>query len=87
MVQGENRSVSLGVCRVGVFFRPMSESVTMKFSELKRPDIKRMNKDHKVVVVPLGSLEQHGGHLPLCTDSLLGENDCRGCGSRAEGKQ
>jgi creatinine amidohydrolase len=26
----------------------------------------------KVVVVPLGSLEQHGHHLPLLTDSLIG---------------
>lgn len=27
---------------------------------------------HKVVVVPLGSLEQHGHHLPLLTDTLIG---------------
>lgn len=26
----------------------------------------------KIVVVPLGSLEQHGHHLPLLTDSLIG---------------
>ena len=45
----------------------------MKYAELKRPDIQRMDKAHKVAVVPLGSLEQHGLHLPLCTDSLLGE--------------
>lgn len=45
----------------------------MKFAELKRPDIARMDKAHKVVLVPLGSVEQHGQHLPLCTDSLLGE--------------
>jgi len=31
-----------------------------------------MDKTHKVVLVPLGSLEQHGEHLPLLTDSLLG---------------
>src|SRR4051812_11247599 len=44
----------------------------MKYGELKRPDIERIDKAHKVVMVPLGSLEQHGQHLPLCTDSLLG---------------
>lgn len=44
----------------------------MKYGELKRPDIERMDKAHKVVIVPLGSLEQHGQHLPLLTDSLLG---------------
>lgn len=27
---------------------------------------------HKVVVLPIGSLEQHGHHLPLLTDSLIG---------------
>ncbi len=44
----------------------------MKFGELRRPDIERMDKAHKVVVVPLGSLEQHGQHLPLLTDSMIG---------------
>ncbi len=44
----------------------------MKFGELKRTDIEQMDKTHKVVVVPLGSLEQHGPHLPLLTDSLIG---------------
>lgn len=45
----------------------------MKLMELKRPDVERMDKANKVAVVPLGSLEQHGEHLPLCTDSLLGD--------------
>jgi creatinine amidohydrolase len=45
----------------------------MKLAELKRPDVERMDKSHKVAVVPLGSLEQHGRHLPLFTDSLLGD--------------
>jgi creatinine amidohydrolase len=31
-----------------------------------------MDKAHKVVMLPLGSFEQHGQHLPLITDSLLG---------------
>ncbi|QDU95272.1 creatininase family protein [Lignipirellula cremea] len=44
----------------------------MKYWELKRPDIEQMQKDEKVVVVPLGSIEQHGAHLPIMTDSLIG---------------
>lgn len=44
----------------------------MKYGELKRTDIEKMDKTDKVVLVPLGSLEQHGQHLPLLTDSLLG---------------
>jgi creatinine amidohydrolase len=31
----------------------------------------------KVVVVPLGSLEQHGHHLPLLTDSMIGAEVAR----------
>src|SRR5262245_64430168 len=44
----------------------------MKYGELKRPDIERMDKSNKVVVLPLASLEQHGQHLPLLTDSMIG---------------
>ncbi len=31
----------------------------------------------KVVVLPIGSLEQHGHHLPMLTDSLIGEEIVR----------
>lgn len=44
----------------------------MNYGELKSTDIQRMDKTDKVVLVPLGSLEQHGPHLPLLTDSLIG---------------
>jgi creatinine amidohydrolase len=44
----------------------------MKYGELKRTDIEQMDKRDKVVVVPLASLEQHGQHLPLLTDSMIG---------------
>lgn len=45
----------------------------MKYGELKWTEIDTMDKTGKVVVVPLGSLEQHGRHCPLLTDSMLGE--------------
>jgi len=44
----------------------------MKYGELKRTEIEKLDKTNKVVVLPLGSLEQHGRHLPLLTDSLIG---------------
>ena len=44
----------------------------MIFAELKSPDFARMDKSDKVVLVPLGSLEQHGQHCPVVVDSLLG---------------
>ncbi len=41
----------------------------MKWQELKWPDIQRLDK-RTPVVVPLGSMEQHGPHLPLYVDSV-----------------
>lgn len=42
----------------------------MQFGEFNWTDIKGLTE--KVVVLPLGSLEQHGHHLPLLTDSMIG---------------
>ncbi|MFN4258689.1 MAG: creatininase family protein [Gemmataceae bacterium] len=44
----------------------------MKYGELKHTDIEKMDKTNKVVLLPLASLEQHGLHCPLLTDSMLG---------------
>lgn len=44
----------------------------MKYGELRWPDIAEMDKTHKVVVLPLGSFEQHGQHCPLLTDTMIG---------------
>ena len=37
--------------------------------ELTWPDVEEFLSDHDVVVVPVGSCEQHGPHLPLDTDA------------------
>ncbi|HLJ57058.1 MAG TPA: creatininase family protein [Chthonomonadaceae bacterium] len=42
----------------------------MKYGELNWTQIE--DASHKVVVLPLGSLEQHGYHLPLLTDTMIG---------------
>lgn len=41
----------------------------MRFEELKWPDLKAIQSS--VVLVPLGSIEQHGYHLPLATDTII----------------
>ena len=41
----------------------------MLYGEQKRTDIP--DKVGKVVVLPLGSMEQHGRHLPLLTDTMI----------------
>lgn len=42
----------------------------MRYGHLAWPDIKAIDKD-KIVLLPLGSCEQHGPHMPLLTDTLL----------------
>jgi creatinine amidohydrolase len=41
----------------------------MRFENVRWPDIPALSD--RIFVVPLGSLEQHGKHLPLFTDSLI----------------
>lgn len=48
----------------------------MRFGELHHTDIKALTD--RVVLLPVASLEQHGHHLPLLTDSLIGEAIVRG---------
>jgi creatinine amidohydrolase len=42
------------------------------FQERTFPEIQELSKDPKsVVIFPLGSIEQHGPHLPLGTDTII----------------
>ena len=47
----------------------------MQLSQLNWPQARQ--NTGKVVVVPLGSQEQHGHHLPLATDALIGADIAR----------
>jgi creatinine amidohydrolase len=47
----------------------------MQYAELKHTDVAAQR--HKVVVAPIGSLEQHGHHLPLLTDTMINSEICR----------
>jgi creatinine amidohydrolase len=47
----------------------------MQYGELTWPELAA--KTEKVVVLPLGSLEQHGHHLPTLTDSIIGAEIAR----------
>jgi creatinine amidohydrolase len=44
----------------------------MQFGEQNWTEAGAAERQQKVVVLPLGSLEQHGHHLPLLTDSMIG---------------
>lgn len=43
------------------------------FDELSTKEASDKSKAGTVVIVPIGSVEEHGEHLPLCTDSLQPE--------------
>jgi creatinine amidohydrolase len=47
---------------------------TRRFSELTWTEIQEAVKKDVGVILPVGSTEQHGYHLPLATDSLLAED-------------
>lgn len=46
----------------------------MWFDELSMEEAMRAAEEGKVVIIPCGSVEEHGSHLPLCTDSLQAEH-------------
>lgn len=43
----------------------------MLLDQLTWPDVKELDFSHLVVLLPLGSFEQHGHHLPLITDTRI----------------
>jgi len=47
---------------------------TVWLDELTMPEVEEAAKKGKIVILPVGSVEEHGKHLPLCTDCLQPEN-------------
>ena len=43
----------------------------MRWEELTSPEIDALDRDRTVLVLPVGSVEQHGRHMPLGTDTML----------------
>ncbi|HLK58554.1 MAG TPA: creatininase family protein, partial [Chthonomonadaceae bacterium] len=46
------------------------------YDELTWPEINAAVQAGKVVLLPIGSTEQHGHHLPLDTDNFLARSVC-----------
>jgi len=49
----------------------VTEMRTRKMAELTWPEIKDAVEQNAGVILPIGATEQHGPHLPLCTDATL----------------
>jgi creatinine amidohydrolase len=54
-----------------------------RYNRLTWPEMNRAIEMQKVVLLPTGSTEQHGRHLPLDTDAFLVESVCMEVGRRA----
>jgi creatinine amidohydrolase len=58
----------------------------MRWEELSAPAIEALDRDATVVVLPLGSVEQHGRHMAVGTDTLLAHNLALGAADRLAGR-
>jgi creatinine amidohydrolase len=58
----------------------------MQFEELTSPEVAALDRDRTVLILPLGSVEQHGNHLPLGTDTLLAHSVSLAAAERLNGK-
>lgn len=47
-------------------------------------DVKEYLEEKDIVLIPIASLEQHGPHLPLCTDKLQAEEIAQRAGEKAK---
>jgi creatinine amidohydrolase len=50
----------------------------LDYGKLSWPEVKRAADEGRVPIVPIGTLEDHGPHLPIDTDVTLVEAICRG---------
>jgi len=60
----------------------MSASTEYRYNRLTWPEMNQAIEMQKLVILPTGSTEQHGRHLPLDTDTFLCESVCLEVGRR-----
>jgi creatinine amidohydrolase len=58
----------------------------MRFEELTSPEAAALDREGTVFILPLGSVEQHGNHMPLGTDTLLTHAVSLAAAGRSPGK-
>lgn len=57
-----------------MFLRYEGEAWEERFlPRLTSKQVKELPKDEALVILPVGAVEQHGPHLPVMTDTLIGE--------------
>jgi len=63
-----------------------SSSEKYLYSDLTWPEVNTAVSQKKVILMPVGSTEQHGPHLPLDVDNLIVSSLCLEAGRRASDK-
>lgn len=71
-VKTANVLFSVGLARNVIIMSISKDKVW--FDELSMEEVKDAVKADKVIILPVGSVEEHGFHLPLCTDSIQPEH-------------
>lgn len=56
----------------------------MRWEELTSPELAALDREATVVVLPIGSVEQHGNHMPVGTDTLLAQAVALAAAERTE---
>ncbi|HEX4171486.1 MAG TPA: creatininase family protein [Acetobacteraceae bacterium] len=51
----------------------MADQVLVEWRKLRADQLRDRARDNAIVILPIASLEQHGPHLPVEVDSMLGE--------------
>ncbi len=54
--------------------RARSDRRIRQLTDLTWPEVDAAAQRGAAVIVPVGATEQHGHHLPLCTDAALAEH-------------
>ncbi len=62
----------------------MASLVSHNIADLAYPDIQEYLTRSQIILIPLGSIEQHGAHLPLITDSITAEEVSRRAAEKAD---
>ncbi|MGA2630050.1 MAG: creatininase family protein [Terriglobia bacterium] len=64
----------------------MAEKRRYLYQDYSWPELKEAAKQDPVVVLPIGSVEDHGRHLPLDTDNFLIWSICEAAARRLDGQ-
>jgi creatinine amidohydrolase len=58
----------------------------MRWEELRVPQFEALDRERTVIVLPIGSVEQHGRHLPVGVDTMLAHSVALAAAKRLGGR-